>query len=81
MRQSVYLRLAVLLIRLDVQREEAHWRRQHSRVRVHMPNLSQHLKQDIGIAKDSRIEIAFPADKAGRLARRLRRGYQSRWVT
>ncbi|MEJ2765461.1 hypothetical protein VV869_16030 [Photobacterium sp. MCCC 1A19761] len=81
MRQSVYLRLAVLLIRLDVQREEAQWRRQHSRVRVHMPNLSLHLKQDIGIAADNRVDYAFPADKAGRLARRLRRGYQSRWVT
>ncbi len=39
MRQSVYLRIAVLLIRLDVHREDAAWRREHRRIRIDIPPL------------------------------------------
>ncbi|GAB3525677.1 MULTISPECIES: hypothetical protein [Photobacterium] len=81
MRQSVYLRIAVLLVRLDVHREDAAWRRAHRRIRLDIPHLSEHLLQDIGVGKDYRVENYLLSDKAGRMIRHLRREYKSRLVT
>ena len=81
MRQSVYLRIAVFFIRLDVQREDAAWRRDHRRVTVQLPNYSAHLLQDIGVEKDGRIAWDPASTQAVRKARHLRREYKSRLVT
>ena len=82
MRQSVYLRLAVFLVQLDVKREDAQWRREHRRVQVHLPYpFSEHLLKDMGLDKESRIAKDLLATSAGRKVRHLRREYKSRLVT
>ena len=82
MRQSVYLRLAVLLVQLDVKREDALWRREHRRVQVHLPfPLSEYLLKDIGVDKEHRISRELLSSSASRKVRHLRREYKSRLVT
>lgn len=81
MRQSVYLRIAVLLIRLDVHREDAAWRREHRRITIHLPHFSAHMLQDVGVGKDQRIAHNLVSTEATRMARHLRREYKSRLIT
>lgn len=82
MRQSVYLRLAVFLVQLDVKREDAQWRREHRRIQVHMPYpFSAHLLKDMGIDKENRISQDQLTSSAARKVRHLRREYKSRLVT
>lgn len=81
MRQSVYLRIAVFFIRLDIQREDAAWRRNYRRVTVDLPNYSAHLLRDIGVEKDGRIAWEPASTQAARKARHLRQKYKSRLVT
>ncbi|MDV5171690.1 hypothetical protein [Photobacterium rosenbergii] len=82
MRHSVYLRLAVFLVQLDVKREDALWRREHRRIQINLPyHLSEHLLKDMGIDKEHRISQDLLATSAGRKVRHLRREYKSRLVT
>ena len=81
MRQSVYLRLAVFFVQLDLQREDAHWRQQQRRIRVHMPHLSAHLQKDIGIDSESRIAEHRLSTPASRKVRHLRRLHRPRLLT
>lgn len=81
MRQSFYLRIAVLLVRLDVQREDAAWRREHRRIRLHLPHLSDHLLADIGVGKDQRIASSLISSRESRFVRHLRREQKSRLIT
>lgn len=82
MRQSVYLRLAVFLVQLDVKREDAQWRREHRRIQVHMPYpLSAHILKDIGVDNEFRISQEQLSPSAVRKVRHLRREYKSRLVT
>ncbi|PSW18985.1 hypothetical protein C9I98_14140 [Photobacterium sanctipauli] len=81
MRQSVYLRIAVFFVQLDLQREDAAWRREHRRVCVLLPHLSQHMLKDIGVDKDQRIARQLVSSPASRKVRHLRREYQSRLST
>ncbi|MFB9935516.1 hypothetical protein ACFFLZ_16610 [Photobacterium aphoticum] len=81
MRQSVYLRLAVFFVQLDLQREDTHWRQQHRRVQVHLPHLSAHLLNDIGIDRDSRIASDRLSTPASRKVRHLRRLHRPRLLT
>ena len=81
MRQSVYLHIAVLFIRLDIQRENAAWRRDNRRIHIDLPHLSKHILQDMGVDKDCRIGFGFASTPAERKARHLRREYRSRLVT
>ncbi|OAN14153.1 hypothetical protein A3K86_11240 [Photobacterium jeanii] len=81
MRQSLLLRLAVLFVRADLHREQQAWRRQHRRVLVDFPYLSEHLLQDIGIGRDRRLDVEFGSSLAQRKARHLRRAFRSRQLT
>ncbi|KLV07598.1 MULTISPECIES: hypothetical protein [Photobacterium] len=81
MRQSVYLRLAVFFIQLDLQREAAQWRHEHRRIQVHIPHLSVHIRRDIGIDKEQFIASDRLLTPAGRKTQRLRNKYRSRLVT
>ncbi|PSW04203.1 hypothetical protein [Photobacterium lipolyticum] len=81
MRQSVYLHMAVLFIRLDIHRENEAWRRVHRRIRVDLPHVSKHILQDIGVGDDCRLESGFGSTQAERKVSLLRREYQSRLVT
>ncbi|WP_027253102.1 hypothetical protein [Photobacterium halotolerans] len=81
MRQSVYLRFAVLLIRLDLHREEEAWRRKHRRMQVHLPHLSPHILKDMGIDKDLRVDSALVGQRASRKTRHLRRAFRWRSLT
>ncbi|MDO6704789.1 MULTISPECIES: hypothetical protein [unclassified Photobacterium] len=81
MRQSVYLRFAVLLIRLDLHREEEAWRREHRRMQVHLPQLSTHILQDMGIDKDMRLDQSLVSTRALRKTRLLRHAVRSRSLT
>ncbi|MCQ1058125.1 hypothetical protein LRP52_11635 [Photobacterium sp. ZSDE20] len=82
MRQSVYLRLAVFLVQLDVKREDAQWRREHRRVQVHLPyHLSAYMLKDIGIDEEQRMAPHLLSTSASRKVRHLRREYKSRLVT
>ncbi|GAB6261500.1 hypothetical protein L4174_013355 [Photobacterium sp. CCB-ST2H9] len=81
MRQSVYLRFAVLLIRLDLHREEEAWRREYRRMQFHLPQLSSHILKDMGIDKDMRVDSALAGQRAMRKSRHLRRAFRSRSLT
>lgn len=81
MRQSVYLRLAVFFVQLDLQREDASWRREQHRIQVYIPHLSAHMCQDIGIDKESRIARHRVMTPASRKVRHLRRECVSRLTT
>lgn len=75
MHQSLYLRLAVFFVRMDIKREEAQWRKAHRRLRYVGEPLSEHLLRDIGFEKDglSIGHTVAPQYKAQREIARMRR--------
>ncbi|WP_028023858.1 hypothetical protein [Enterovibrio calviensis] len=75
MNQSLYLRLAIMFVRLDLKREENQWRKNHRRVRYVGQPLSDHLMRDIGFEKDgfSIGHTVAPQYKAQREVVRMRR--------
>lgn len=81
MRQSVYLRLAVFFVQLDLQREDAQWRHIHRRVRVQLPHLSAHIMRDVGIDADERIANHLLQTPAGRQVQHLRQRSRLRSIT
>lgn len=54
MSQSVYIRLATVLVRLDIHRENQAWKRKHRRERYVSIPLSTHMLRDIGFERDGR---------------------------
>ncbi len=82
MSQSLYLKMAVAFVRLDLNREHRAWLKANRRVRVDFPHLNAHLLRDIGIESDSRVQMSRPPqEKATRTVRHLRRYLSSRRVT
>nr|WP_087016355.1 hypothetical protein [Thaumasiovibrio subtropicus] len=82
MTQSLYIKLAVLFIRLDIYREEREWRAAHRRVKIDYPHLNAHLLRDIGADPDGRIAYnAPPKQRATKTVRHLRRYLSSRRIT
>ncbi|WP_394211093.1 hypothetical protein [Enterovibrio calviensis] len=75
MNQSLYLRLAVMFVRLDIKHEEAQWRKAHRRIRYIGDPMSEHLMRDIGFEKDgfSIGHTVAPQFKAQREVARMRR--------
>ncbi|WP_325893830.1 hypothetical protein [Grimontia sp. NTOU-MAR1] len=75
MNQSIYLRLAVFFVRMDIKREESAWRKAHRRIRYVGEPLSEHLLRDIGFEKDgfSIGHSVAPQFKAQREVARMRR--------
>lgn len=75
MNQSVYLRLAVFFVRMDIKREETAWRKAHRRIRYLGEPMSEHLMRDIGFEKDgfSIGHTVTPQYKAQREVARMRR--------
>lgn len=75
MNQSMYLRLAVFFVRMDIKREESAWRKAHRRIRYVGEPLSEHIMRDIGFEKDglSIGHTVAPQFKAQREVARMRR--------
>lgn len=75
MNQSVYLRLALFFVRIDIKREETAWRKAHRRIRYAGKPMSEHLMRDIGFEKDgfSIGHTVAPQFKAQREVARMRR--------
>lgn len=83
MSHSVYLKLATLLVKADLSREERAWRRKIRRSAHHIPWENAHLLRDIGLESDGRpIGLSEPAHvKAERRIRHLRRVLSARIPT
>ncbi|WP_299685493.1 DUF1127 domain-containing protein [uncultured Vibrio sp.] len=71
MRHSVYLKLATILIRADLRREEREWQRKVRRSSYHLPWNNTHLLKDIGLEADGR-PIGFSEPEAVTIERRVR---------
>lgn len=78
MNQSMYLRLAVFFVRMDIKREESAWRKAHRRIRYVGEPLSEHIMRDIGFEKDGlsighTVASQFKAQReVARMRRKLR---------
>ncbi|KQA39386.1 hypothetical protein [Vibrio cholerae] len=83
MRQSIYLQLAVLLVRAELRREERVWKRKVRRSSYHLPWNHPHLLRDIGLETDGRpIGLSLPdAVVAERRVRHIRRVLAARIPT
>jgi hypothetical protein len=83
MRHSIYLKLATILVRADLRREEQAWKRKLRRSSYHIPWENEHLLRDIGLESDGRpLGFSEPeAVKAERRVRHLRRVLSSRIIT
>ncbi|MGC9401618.1 hypothetical protein [Vibrio genomosp. F10] len=83
MRHSVYLKLATLLVRADLKREEREWKRKIRHSSYDIPWENTHLLRDIGLESDGRpIGFSEPeAVKAERRVRHLRRVLSTRIPT
>ncbi|WP_394248987.1 DUF1127 domain-containing protein [Vibrio profundi] len=83
MRHSIYLKLATLLVRADLRREEKVWQRKLRRSAHNLPWDNAHLLKDIGLESDGRpIGFSEPeAVKAERRVRHLRRVLSARIPT
>ncbi|MFB9135885.1 DUF1127 domain-containing protein [Vibrio sp. AK197] len=83
MTQSVYLKLAIILVRIDIKHEERVWRSKVRRSVHDIPWTNEHLLKDIGLQMDGR-PIGFsepPALTAQRRVRHLRRILSARIPT
>ncbi|UGA54295.1 hypothetical protein [Vibrio sp. VB16] len=83
MSRSIYLHLAVLLVKADLKREERVWKRKLRRSVYDIPWESAHLLKDIGLETDGRtIGYSQPSHViVERRIRHLRRVHRSRIVT
>ena len=83
MRHSIYLKLATVLVRADLRREEQEWKRKLRRSTYHIPWENEHLLLDIGLESDGRpLGFSEPeAVKAERRVRHLRRVLSARIPT
>ncbi|CAH1536577.1 conserved hypothetical protein [Vibrio owensii] len=83
MRHSIYLKLATVLVKADLKREEKQWQRMVRRSSHDIPWTNEHLLKDIGLDKDGRSTQASVPDavKIERRVRHLRRVLTSRILT
>ncbi|CAM2949336.1 DUF1127 domain-containing protein [Vibrio mytili] len=83
MRHSIYLKLATLLLKADLKREEKEWQRKVRRSAHDIPWANPHLLRDIGLDEDGRSTQASVPDavKIERRVRHLRRALTSRIST
>lgn len=83
MRHSIYLKLATVLLKADLKREEKQWQRMVRRSSHDIPWANEHLLKDIGLDKDGRSTQASVPDavKVERRVRHLRRVLTSRILT
>ncbi|AQW57651.1 Uncharacterised protein [Vibrio owensii] len=83
MRHSIYLKLATVLLKADLKREEKQWQRMVRRSSHDIPWTNEHLLKDIGLDKDGRSTQASVPDavKVERRVRHLRRVLTSRILT
>ncbi|WP_039989114.1 hypothetical protein [Vibrio owensii] len=83
MRHSIYLKLATVLLKADLKREEKQWQRMVRRSSHDIPWTNEHLLKDIGLDKDGRPTQASVPDavKVERRVRHLRRVLTSRILT
>ncbi len=71
MRHSIYLKLAALLLKADLKREETQWQRKIRRSAHDIPWTNVHLLKDIGLDPDGRSTRASVPDNV-RIERRVR---------
>lgn len=71
MRHSVYLKLATVLIRADLRREEREWQRKVRRSSYELPWNNTHLLRDIGLEAGGR-PIGFSEPEVVTIERRVR---------
>lgn len=83
MSRSIYLYLAVLLVKADLKREERIWKRKLRRSVYDIPWENKHLLKDIGLDTDGRaVGYSQPNHViVERRIRHLRRVHRSRIVT
>lgn len=83
MSHSVYLKLATLLVKADLRREERVWKQKVRRSAHDIPWDNAHLLRDIGLETDGRtIGVSLPdAVKVERRMRHLRRVLNARLLT
>ncbi len=83
MSHSVYLKLATLLVKADLRREERDWKRKLRRSTFDIPWNNERLLRDIGLEQDGRpIGFTEPDSvKAERRIRHLRRVLSARIPT
>ncbi|KLN64215.1 MULTISPECIES: hypothetical protein [Vibrio] len=83
MSHSVYLKLATLLVKADLRREERQWKRKLRRSAFDIPWNNEHLLRDIGLEQDGRpVGFSEPDSvKAERRIRHLRRVLSARIPT
>ncbi|YCO03219.1 DUF1127 domain-containing protein [Vibrio sp. VNB-15] len=83
MRHSIYLKLATMLLKADLKREEKQWQRMVRRSAHDIPWTNEHLLKDIGLDKEGRsTQISVPdAVKVERRVRHLRRVLTARIPT
>ncbi|WP_038173914.1 MULTISPECIES: hypothetical protein [Vibrio] len=83
MSHSVYLKLATLLIKADLRREDRQWKRKIRRDAYQIPWNNAYLLKDIGLEQDGRPIGTSEPDivKAKRRVRHLRRVLSARIPT
>jgi uncharacterized protein YjiS (DUF1127 family) len=83
MRHSIYLKLATVLLKADLKREEKQWQRMVRRNVHQIPWTNEHLLKDIGLDKEGRSNhVSVPdAVKVERRVRHLRRVLTARIPT
>ncbi len=83
MRHSIYLKLATLLLKADLKREENEWQRKVRRSAHDIPWTNTHLLKDIGLDLDGRsTRVSVPDTvKVERRVRHLRRVLTARIST
>ncbi|WP_428771256.1 DUF1127 domain-containing protein [Vibrio sp.] len=83
MNHSIYLKLATLLVKVDLRREDRQWKRKLRQSAYQIPWHSAHLLKDIGLEQDGRpIGVSEPtAVTAERRVRHLRRVLSARIPT
>ena len=83
MSHSVYLKLAIFLVKIDLRREERQWKRRVRRAAFQIPFANEHLMRDVGLEKGGRCigDTVPDAVKTERRIRHLRRVLSSRIPT
>jgi hypothetical protein len=84
MRHSIYLTLATLLIKADLERELRQWKRKVRQSAYDLPWDNAHLLRDIGLEPDGRpigIQEVDNKDRASRRVYKIRRSLSMRIPT
>lgn len=83
MSHSVYLKLATILVKADLRREEREWKRKVRRSAFDIPWENAHLLRDIGLEHDGRpMGVSLPDSViVERRMRHLRRVLTTRLLT